>query len=199
MTDAYGQEATGTVVPAAVTIAPTAPSITQVAVGDGKVTLTIGAPASDGGQPVTSYTVVVGPTGQRITVPSSGTVTIDGLTNGAGYTFTVVATNAVGTSAASAPAAATPVASGAPGLKNARFGNHKLWVTVVPPASTGTPIVGYTVTLAPGRRDPAPHRCRRRSRCCSPAWSTAGSTPPRSSRSTRPSPARSVRRWPPPR
>jgi outer membrane protein OmpA-like peptidoglycan-associated protein len=50
----------------------------------------------------------------------------------------------------SVSAAATPVAAGAPGLKNPLIGNHKLWVTVVPPASTGTPIVGYTVTLTPG-------------------------------------------------
>ena len=85
--------------------------------GDGRATVTWTAP-TDGGSPITSYTVTpyIGSTAQTpATVngpapPTSATIT--GLTNGTTYTFTVSATNAVGTGPASAPSnAVTPAAS----------------------------------------------------------------------------------------
>jgi hypothetical protein len=59
------------------------------------------APASNGGVPVTSYTVTSNPAGITATGPASPIV-VTGLTNGVAYTFTVRATNAVGTGPASA-------------------------------------------------------------------------------------------------
>jgi hypothetical protein len=59
------------------------------------------APASDGGSPVTGYTVTAAPGGNTAT-----TATVTGLTNGTSYTFTLTATNVIGTSPASAASAA---------------------------------------------------------------------------------------------
>jgi Fibronectin type III domain len=85
--------------------------------GNGSAAVTWQQPATDGGSPMTSYTVtsqVISPGGgttPQVTVPASTTTTIvNGLTNGTTYIFTVVATNAIGTGPASAPSnPVTPV------------------------------------------------------------------------------------------
>ena len=60
------------------------------------------APASDGGSPITLYTVTSDPSGVTTTTASTS-VTVTGLTQNTAYTFTVTATNAAGTSASSEP------------------------------------------------------------------------------------------------
>ena len=68
------------------------------------------APASDGGSPITVYTVTASPGGLTAVATSTLSATVSGLTNGTGYTFTVTATNAIGTGSPSAPSnEATPV------------------------------------------------------------------------------------------
>jgi hypothetical protein len=62
----------------------------------GGVTVTFEAPVSDGGSPITSYTVTASPGGLTATGPA-GPITLTGLTVGASYTLTVAATNAIGT------------------------------------------------------------------------------------------------------
>ena len=90
-----------------------APVIGTATAGDASATIAFTAPASDGGSAITSYTVTSSPGGLTATGPGSP-LTVTGLTNGTSYTFTVVATNAVGNSTASAASnAVTPVASNA--------------------------------------------------------------------------------------
>jgi hypothetical protein len=92
--------------------APTAP--TAVA-GDGQATVSWSAPADTGDNPILRYTVTAS-TGQTLTTPDARTsAAVSGLANGTPVTFTVKATNAIGTGPASAPSAAvTPQAPGPP-------------------------------------------------------------------------------------
>jgi hypothetical protein len=86
---------------------PGTPSSVVATAGNGSATVFWSAP-SDGGSAITSYTVTpyIGATAQPATTvsgsPPPASALVAGLTNGTGYTFTVTATNAVGTSSASA-------------------------------------------------------------------------------------------------
>jgi hypothetical protein len=78
--------------------------------------------------------------------------TVTGLTNGTGYTFTVVATNAIGDSLASDPSnAVTPVAVPAkPAAPTAVGGDQSALVSWAAVSGNGSPVTGYTVTSSPG-------------------------------------------------
>jgi hypothetical protein len=83
---------------------PDAPTIGTAGGGIAQATVLFTAPSSDGGSAITSYTATSNPgdiTGTLIQ-SGSGSITVEGLTNDTAYTFTVSATNAIGTSAASA-------------------------------------------------------------------------------------------------
>ncbi len=85
--------------------APTAPRTPQGTPGNGQVTVTWTAPASDGNSPIIEYKATSAPGGKTCTTaPPSLSCTVTGLTNGQSYTFAVTARNAIGTS----PAATTP-------------------------------------------------------------------------------------------
>jgi uncharacterized protein (TIGR02145 family) len=77
--------------------APTSPVATA---GNAQASVAFTAPASNGGSAITGYTVTSSPGGLTATGTSSPKV-VTGLTNGTAYTFTVVATNAIGNSVAS--------------------------------------------------------------------------------------------------
>ena len=94
--------------------APAAPTGVAATAGNAQAIVTWTAP-SNGGSGITSYRVTpyVGGVAQPATTvsgsPPATSATISGLTNGVAYTFTVSATNAVGTGPASAPSnSATP-------------------------------------------------------------------------------------------
>jgi hypothetical protein len=131
--------------------APGAPSITSVAAGSGNVTVSFIAPVSDGNSPITSYTVISDPGGITATGASSP-ITVDGLTNGQPYAFSVTATNALGISPASAPSSATPTGvPTAPLNPIAVAASGQATVSFDAPASNGgLAITGYTVTSDPG-------------------------------------------------
>ena len=82
---------------------PDAPTNVSAAAGNGGAIASFTAPVNNGGSPITYYTATSNPAGGTgvLNQSGSGTITVTGLTNGTAYTFTVTATNAVGTSAPS--------------------------------------------------------------------------------------------------
>jgi hypothetical protein len=135
--------------------APNSPSNVTATAGNGSATVSWTAP-DNGGSIVTSYTVTpyTGSTaGTPVTVANNtpnASTTITGLTSGTTYTFTVSATNSVGTSAESAPSnAVTPQAQAAPGAPtavSAVAGNGSATVSWTAPSNGGSPITSYTIT-----------------------------------------------------
>jgi uncharacterized protein (TIGR02145 family) len=129
---------------------PGAPTIGTATAGNAQASVAF-TPGSTGGSPITGYTVTSIPgsfTGTSLVSP----ITVTGLTNGTAYTFTVVATNAIGTSvASSASNSVTPsTVPGAPTIGTATEGDAQVTVTFTVPGSTGgSPITGYTVTSIP--------------------------------------------------
>jgi hypothetical protein len=90
------------------TTLPGAPTGVSAVAGDGFAIVSFTPPASNGGAAITAYTVTASPGGQTATA-SSGPILVPGLADGTSYTFTVTATNAVGTGPASTPSnAVTP-------------------------------------------------------------------------------------------
>lgn len=80
---------------------PGPPTGASATAGAGQASVSFTAPTA-GGSPITSYRVVASP-GGRTATGSASPITVTGLTSGVTYTFTVTATNVVGTGAASTP------------------------------------------------------------------------------------------------
>ncbi|NJC70004.1 fibronectin type III domain-containing protein [Planosporangium thailandense] len=132
--------------------APYAPGKPTVQGGDGQAVVSW-TPPSDNGSPITKYTVTAQPGGKTCTVNAPATTcTVTGLDNGTAYTFTVVATNAKGTSGPS-PASSSVVPLGVPGqvgTPTVQMGDGQAVVSWTAPSDGGSPIIGYTVTAQPG-------------------------------------------------
>ncbi|MGF6258773.1 hypothetical protein OKW20_005900 [Ensifer sp. LBL] len=125
-------------------VVPSVPTIGAATAGDRRAEVTFAAQIPADGAPVV-YTVTANPGGATGT-GSQSPVTVTGLTNGVDYTFSVTATNAAGTSAASAtsnsvtPAAAQTISFDNPGTQT--FGTT--------PVLTATSDSGLSPTFTSG-------------------------------------------------
>jgi hypothetical protein len=98
---------------------PDAPTITGATVtGETTASVSFSAPASNGGSPITSYTILSSPGGITSTLSQAGggTFNVTGLTGGTSYTFTVKATNSVGDSSPSSASSSITTTSSGPTL-----------------------------------------------------------------------------------
>jgi len=94
-------------------VVPSAPTAVSASGGDARATVSWTGSSDNGGSSITGYVVTANPGGMTATAGSAGTSAIvTGLSNGTSYTFTVKATNAVGSSSASGGSnAVTPAAA----------------------------------------------------------------------------------------
>lgn len=139
---------TGTAHTVAIPTAPGAPIIGMATAGSGQVTVNFTAPSSDGGSTITSYTATSAP-GGFIATGSGSPLVVTGLSNGTAYTFTVTATNAIGTSAASAASnAATPKAAQTITFANPGTQNFGTAPTLTATSSSGLPVTFSSSTTA---------------------------------------------------
>lgn len=139
---------------------PGAPTDVTGAAGDTQVVVSFTAPASDGNSTITGYTVTSSP-GSFTATGAASPLTVTGLTNGTTYTFTVTATNAIGTGPAStASSGVTPVsaeppapvhsAPGAPTMGNATLEDTEATIVFSAPLDDGN----STITLYTATSDP---------------------------------------------
>ena len=143
--------------------------------GNGNATVSWTAPPDDG-SPIISYTITpyIGDRPRLAGHHRHRLAPVDErhrheLTNGTAYTFTVTATNLIGTgpasSASNAVTPAAPTAPGAPTGVTATAGNGKATVTWTAPSNGGSTITSYTITPYIGSTaqtaspppSPAPH------------------------------------------
>lgn len=102
-------------------VQPGSPTAVTAVAGESSASVSFTAPISNGGSAITSYAVIASPGGATVSGAASP-ITFSGLTNGTAYTFTVTATNAVGTSVVSAasnsvtpqPSNSVPTIAGSP-------------------------------------------------------------------------------------
>jgi uncharacterized protein (TIGR02145 family) len=131
---------------------PGAPTGLVATASDAQASVAFTAPVTNGGSVITGYTVTSSP-GDFTATGASSPLTFSGLTNATSYTFTGVATNAVGNSVASvASNAVTPFpVPDAPTSLVATASDLQAIVAFTAPASNGgADITGYTVTSSPG-------------------------------------------------
>ena len=147
---------------------PEAPSRVAAAPGNGFAYVTFSPPVTDGNRPVLSYTVTAS-TGAKVSVSAGEFLKLaylrfPSLANGQPVTFTVAATNALGTSAASLPSYAItpndrkidppPPPSGVsahPG-EHGNVSIHFQDPAVEHKGGDPSPITAYVVTIEPGGR-----------------------------------------------
>lgn len=136
---------------AAVPGAPTNVKASDAIDGAARVAWT--APASDGGSPITKYTVTAsGNGGQKCTTTGALMCYVGGLVNGTSYVFRVVAKNIDGSGPASAASNnVTPIGPPlSPTGVSAVAGDQQAVVSCTTPPNGGASIGAFTATASPG-------------------------------------------------
>ncbi len=139
--------------PSTVATVPGPPTNVSATAGNAQATVSFTPPSSNGGSVITSYAAMSHPTESSATGAGSP-ITVAGLSNGTAYTFTVTATNAIGTGPPSSPSnSVTPMGTasvpGAPTNVTAVAGNGQATVSFTAPLDNGSPIIAYTVLSSP--------------------------------------------------
>lgn len=132
---------------------PPTPPTNVAATATGTQATVSWTPSSPNGSPVSSYTVTAAP-GEATSTVTGSPATIMGLAPGTSYSFTVVATNAYGSSAPSLASNSTTTAGApaSPGAVTASGGNGQATVTWSVSDPNGSPLTQYKVKAAPGGR-----------------------------------------------
>jgi hypothetical protein len=128
---------------------PGVPTKVAAVRGNEAATVSYLPPKNNGGSPITGYTVTTKPADVPPLVVLGNIakpITVTGLTNGKAYTFKVMATNAVGTGAASAASNRVTPATvpGIPDFSKAVAGVGKVTLTLSA-ANNGSAVILYTV------------------------------------------------------
>jgi len=97
---AQGGAGAGTGVTTMDMLMPDPPTNVTATAGNGEATVSFNPPKTDGGSPITRYNVRSHP-GKIKASGKQSPITVKGLTNGRTYTFTITASNSVGTGIAS--------------------------------------------------------------------------------------------------
>jgi titin len=121
--------------------------------GDRQLGVSWRAPSSNGGSPVTSYTVTAQPGSVTCTaIAPSTSCNLLGLSNGGVYSITVVATNPAGDSVSSSTVTGSPVTiPGKPTISATEPGSNSVLVRWRAPSATGgASVSSYTVVASPG-------------------------------------------------
>jgi hypothetical protein len=143
---------TGTVFGVAQPTAPSAPRAVSAAPGNQQANVHWTKPLSNGGKPISGYTVTAYLAGVAKSVrnfgPTTTTAAMTGLTNTKRYAFRVVAKNTVGTGVPSAASNAVLVgAPNAPTAVVATAGTNQATLRWhAPSATNGAPITAYVIT-----------------------------------------------------
>ena len=134
--------------------APPTPTIgAATATGATTASVSFTAPSGNGGSSITSYTAISNPGGitGSITQAGSGTISVTGLSPSTSYTFTVKATNAIGTSNASSASASITTNVAAPAFTLSSSFESKTVNTAISGytiSSTGGTIASYAISPA---------------------------------------------------
>ena len=133
--------------------APGAPTDVTASPDNAQASVSFSAPSSPGSSPITSYTVTAIDTtkasrGGKSASGATSPITVNGLTNGDSYTFTVTATSIAGTGTASSPSAPA-VPSTVPGAPTSVTSAPQYKGAIVswkaPTTNGGTHVTGYKV------------------------------------------------------
>jgi hypothetical protein len=139
-------------------VPPSAPTLTSATPGNAQVTLSWTPPSSNGGSPVTNYTIYRSTTsGTETFLVTVGNVTsyIDaGLTNGQVYYYTVAAVNVAGTGPRSNERTATPQAAdfsitGSPTSRSVTRGGSTTYTVTLTPSGGFSGLVSLSASVKP--------------------------------------------------